>query len=262
MAMRSQPSYGRTGRDRPAGVARVTLAIAAALAAFAGAATQSVSGFGYALLVVPVLTVVAGPRTAVVVMTAIGVPLVIANAWRWRAHLRGRIAALLVGTAVIGMPVGALFLSNADESLLTATVGVVVLVMTVAIWRGLRVPPGRTTLTAAGALSGALAASTGTNGPPLVIALDAEGLEPAAFRATLQTVFAFQGLLAFASFTVNGLVTASIGPAVAAGLLGAAAGALTGDRIATRVDVTRFRAIVLITLAASGVLALVTALTR
>jgi hypothetical protein len=195
-------------------------------------------------------------------MTAIGVPLVIANAWRWRAHLRGRTAVLLVGTALIGMPLGALFLRSADERLLTATVGVVVLMMTVAIWRGLRVPPGRTTLTAAGVLSGALAASTGTNGPPLVIALDAEGLEPAAFRATLQTVFAFQGSIAFLTFIANGFVTASVVPAVAAGLVGAAAGALTGDRIAARVDVTRFRSIVLITLAASGALAVVSALTR
>ena len=47
----------------------MTLAIAAALAAFGGAISQSLSGFGYALLVVPVLTVVAGPRVAVVVMT-------------------------------------------------------------------------------------------------------------------------------------------------------------------------------------------------
>jgi hypothetical protein len=139
----------------------MTLAIAAALAAFAGAASRSVSGFGYALLVVPVLTVVSGPRVAVVVMTAIGVPLVVANGWRWREHLRRRTAGLLIATALIGMPLGAMFLRPADERLLTATVGIVVLVMTAAIRRGMRVPPGRTTLATAGVLSGALAASTG-----------------------------------------------------------------------------------------------------
>jgi hypothetical protein len=240
----------------------MTLAIAAALAAFAGGAIQSVSGFGYALLVVPVLTVVSGPRVAVVVMTAIGVPLVIANGWRWRAHLRRRMALLLVGTALIGTPLGALFLRTADDRLLTATVGIAVLVMTVAIWRGLRVPPGRTTLATAGVLSGAFAASTGTNGPPLVIALDAEGLEPDAFRATLQTVFALEGSLAFVTFIATDLVVPSMFPAIVVGLAGAAAGALVGDRIATKVDRARFRSIVLVTLAASGALALVSAVTR
>jgi len=240
----------------------MTLASAAAIAAFAGAISQSLSGFGYALLVVPILTVVSGPKVAVVVMTSIGVPLVIFNGWRWRANLRHRMALLLVGTALIGAPFGALFLRTADDRVLTATVGAAVLVMTVAIWRGLRVPPGRTTLSVAGALSGAFAASTGTNGPPLVIALDAEGLEPDAFRATLQTVFALEGSLALLTFWANGLMTASLLPAIGLGLVGALGGALAGDRVARRVDRSRFRAIVLVTLAASGALALASALSR
>lgn len=240
----------------------MTLTIAAALAAFAGAVSQSVSGFGYALLVVPVLTVVAGPRAAVVTMTAIGVPLVVVNAWRWRHHLRGRIAILLTGTALIGMPVGAWVLRDADERALTAAVGLVVIAMTVAIWRGLRVPPGTATLTTAGVLSGAFATSTGTNGPPLVVALDAEGLAPDAFRATLQTVFALEGTLALLTFWAGGLVTSSLVPAIVAGLIGAAGGALAGDQVARRVDRAWFRSIVLVTLGASGALAVVSAFTR
>jgi hypothetical protein len=238
------------------------LVLVAAGSAFAGAAAQSVTGFGYALLVVPVLTVVAGPRVAVVVMTAVGVPLVIANGWRWRAHLQRRMAVILVGTALLGAPLGAWFLRDADERLLAATVGIVVLVMTAAIWRGLRVPPGVPTQVVAGGLSGALAASVGTNGPPLVVALDAEGLTPDAFRATLQTVFAFQGTIAFGTFIANGLVGSSLAPAVAAGLIGAAAGAVIGDRLARRVDRARFRSFVLATLGISGVLAITSAATR
>ena len=237
----------------------MTLTLVSALAAFAGAASQSVTGFGYALLVVPVLTVVSGPRVAVVIMTAVGVPLVVANGWRWRAHLRRRIAVILVATALIGTPIGALFLRGADERLLAATVGIVVLVMTAAIWKGLRVPAGAPTLIVAGGLSGALAASVGTNGPPLVVALHAEGLEPDAFRATLQTVFALEGALAFLTFIANGLVTRTLVPAVVAGLGGAAVGAVAGDRLSARVDHARFRSLVLLTLGLSGLLAIASA---
>ena len=237
----------------------MTFAVASALAAFAGAAVQSVSGFGFALLVIPILTVVAGPREAVVTMTAVGVPLVIVNGWRWREDLRRRVALILVGTALVGTPLGVVFLREADDRVLAATVGLVVLVLTVAIWRGLRVPPGTTTLGIAGAVSGALAASVGTNGPPLAFALDAEGLPPEAFRATLQTVFAVEGSIALLTFWATDLITIGLVPAIVAGLVGAGLGALVGDRMARGVDRARFRAFVLLLLAGSGALALLSA---
>jgi len=236
--------------------------LTAAAATLVAAIAQSVTGFGYALLVVPVLTVVAGPRPAVVAMTAIGVPLVIFNAWRWRHAIARRTAALLIGTALIGVPVGVIVLRQADERFLTAAVGILVVGFTVAIWRGVTMPAGRTTLVGAGVLSGALATSVGTNGPPLVVALHAEGLEPDAFRATLQTVFALEGSIALLTFWAGGLFTADTGWAAAIGIPAAVAGALVGDRIAARVDRERFRSLVLLMLALSGVLAIVTAATR
>ena len=240
----------------------MSLTLAAVIAAFVAAAAQSITGFGYALLVVPVLTVVAGPRVAVATMTATGVPLVLFNAWRWRAHIRQRIAVLLIATALAGMPLGALFLKSADERVLAGTVGLVVLVLTAAIWRGLAVPSGTGTLATAGALSGALATSVGTNGPPLVVALHAEGLEPGAFRATLQTVFAVEGSIALVTFWATDLLTADVARAAAAGIPAVLLGALAGDRLARRVDRTRFRAAMLLMLALSGTLALVSAATR
>ena len=52
------------------------------------AATQSITGFGYALIVVPGLTLLFGPKVAVVAMTSVGVPLVAWNALRWRADIQ------------------------------------------------------------------------------------------------------------------------------------------------------------------------------
>ena len=237
----------------------VPLAIAAVVVTAIAAVAQSVTGFGYALLVVPVLTVVAGPHTAVATMTAIGVPLVVFNAWRWRRHLRARTALLLVGTAVIGMPFGVLLLRQADDRVLAAVVGVVVLAITAATWRGLTVPPGRRTLVTAGVLSGALCTSVGTNGPPLVLALDAERFDPPAFRATLQTVFAIEGSAALLTFWADGLVTGGVLRATAVAIPERSLGALAGDRLAARVDRARFRTLVLITLALSGVAAIASA---
>jgi len=234
--------------------------LAVAVAVAAGTAAQSVTGFGFALLVVPILTVVDGPQTAVVVMTSIGVPMTLANAIRWRADLETRGFLMVTAAALVAMPLGTLLLTHADDRTLTLVVGAVVLAFTVALWRGLHLPPGRRTELAAGALSGALATSVGTNGPPLVVAFQATGMPPEPFRATLAAAFAVQGGVALATFWAADLIDADVGKAWLVGIPAALVGALVGDRVFARMDRDRFRSGVLVTLAASGMLALVSAL--
>lgn len=234
--------------------------LAVAVAVAAGTAAQSVTGFGFALLVVPILTVVEGPQTAVVVMTSIGVPMTLANAIRWRADLETRSFLMVTAAALVAMPLGTLLLTRADDRTLTLVVGAVVLAFTVALWRGLHLPPGRRTEIAAGALSGALATSVGTNGPPLVVAFQATGMTPEPFRATLAAAFAVQGSIALATFWAAGLVDTDVGRAWLVGVPAAVIGALTGDRVFARIDRDRFRTAVLVMLAGSGLLALVSAL--
>jgi uncharacterized membrane protein YfcA len=233
---------------------------AVAVAVAAGTAAQSVTGFGFALLVVPILTVVEGPQTAVVVMTSIGVPMTLANAIRWRADLETRSFLMVTAAALVAMPLGTLLLTRADDRTLTLVVGAVVLAFTVALWRGLHLPPGRRTEIAAGALSGALATSVGTNGPPLVVAFQATGMTPEPFRATLAAAFAVQGSVALATFWAADLIDADVGRAWLVGIPAALVGALVGDRVFARMDRDRFRTGVLVMLAASGTLALVSAL--
>ncbi len=234
--------------------------LAVAVSVIAGTAAQSVVGFGFALLVVPIVSVVAGPQTAVVVMTSIGVPMTLANAVRWRRDLERRSFLLVSAAAFAGMPLGVLVLTRADDRTLTLVVGMTVLAFTVALWRGLQLPPGRTTELTAGALSGALATSVGTNGPPLVVAFHATGMPPEPFRATLAAAFAVQGSVALATFWAAGLVDADVGRAWVVGVPAAVVGALAGDRVFARIDHARFRTAVLVMLAASGLLALASAI--
>ena len=223
------------------------------------AATQSITGFGFALIVVPGLTLLFGPKVAVVAMSLVGVPLVAWNALRWRADIQRREAIVVTAAAMLGMPVGIAVLTRADDQVLTAVIGVVILVLTAWLWRGLRLPAGRTTELTAGFASGALAASVGTNGPPLVIAFQATGMAPEPFRATLQVCFFVEGAIALLLFWSQGLFVHDVGPLVVVGLPAAALGALLGDRFASRVHKGPFRAAVLALLALSGLLALITA---
>ena len=239
---------------------------AALIAAFAivvlAATSQSITGFGFALIVVPGLTVLAGPKVAVVAMTSIGVPLVGWNALRWRADLQVREALTVTIAALVGMPIGIVVLTRADDRVLTAVIGITILVMTLWLWRGFRLPSGRRTEVIAGVTSGALAASVGTNGPPLVIAFQAVDMPPAPFRATLQACFFAEGAVALALFWSQGLFVHDVGALWLVGVPAALAGALIGDRIAPRVRDATFRAAVLWLLVLSGVLALGNAVRR
>ena len=128
--------------------------------------------------------------------------------------------------------------------------------MTAWLWRGLKVPEGRATELTAGFVSGTLSTSVGTNGPPMVIAFQAVGLEPKPFRATLQACFVGQGSIALALFWSRGLIVHDVGTAFLIGAPAAVIGALLGDRVAPRVHVGPFRNAVLILLVCSGALAL------
>jgi uncharacterized membrane protein YfcA len=230
------------------------LLIAIVVVIAVASATQSIVGFGYALLVVPVLTVLLGPKVAVVASTAVGTALVAWNAVRWRTDVRWREALTVSLAALCAMPIGLVVLTRADDQTLRVVVGVTV-VFTLLLWKGLTLPRGRRTEVGAGFTSGALATSVGTNGPPLVIAFQATEMEPAPFRATLQVCFFVQGAVAMALFWSQGLIVTDVGWVLGYGLPAAAVGALVGDRIAPRVHAGPFRSAVLVLLAISGSLA-------
>jgi hypothetical protein len=226
------------------------LLVVAAVAA--GAAVQSATGFGYALLVAPILAAVVGPEDGVVTLTLIGVPMTAWNLSRWHEHLDRRLALVVSVAGLVGMPLGLWLLDTTDERTLTLLVSGVVLLLTALLWRRVRFPAGRATEIVAGVTSGALATSTGTNGPPLVIAFQAGGLAPEAFRATLAAAFIVEGLAALAGFWARGLIHPQNVRLALLGLLAVPVGGLLGERVFARMDAGRFRSAVLVLLAATG----------
>ena len=96
---------------------------------------------------------------------------------------------------------------------------------------------------------------------PFQPALQVRGVAPSAFRATLATVFVSGSALSFLLFWWQGLVTADALRVAGAGLPGLLVGILLGEVAFRRIDHERFRAVVLVLLVASALLALIGALT-
>ncbi|WP_157977566.1 sulfite exporter TauE/SafE family protein [Streptomyces triticisoli] len=228
------------------------VALIIALASFA----QALSGFGFALVAVPLLALLTGPQNAVVVVTSLGLVLSLTVCVHQRHHVNVRTASLVSGAGLLGMPLGLLAVTVLSAGSLSVLIACAVLVFAVLIGRGMTFRRGTGPTVASGVASGALLTSTGMNGPPLVAAFQAMGLAPREFRATLQATFCVQNVLALAGFLAVGRLTADTLLLAGAGLPGLLVGWWSGDRVFARTDAARFKKIVLGVLVTSACVSL------
>jgi len=224
------------------------------------AAAQAVSGFGFALIGTPLVSLLVGPKEAVVGLTMIGLVLVAQLSLRGRGHVDRPTVGVVTAAAIVGMPLGLVVLVLADDRVLTVVIAIAVIAFSLVLWRGARVPAGRGTDVTAGFTAGILSTSTGTSGPPIVIALSAKQLEPAVFRATISAIFLVQSAAALVAFAIGGQITRDAVAVALAGLPGVIAGSIVGERGFRRLDTPKFRRVVLGMLFLSGVVALFGAL--
>jgi hypothetical protein len=226
----------------------------------AASVTQSVTGFGFALVAVPLLAAATDARTAVVGAALVSQLITVTMAARERTHVRWRTAVAIVGAALLGMPFGLLVLRGAPERVLTALIAVVAFACTLIVWRGTRIGTGIATVGVIGVLTGALGAATGTSGPPLVAAFQAMGYDPRTFRATIAVVFSGSGLFSIAGYAVAGQMHRGALWVALAGAPAVALGWWAGNRLFARIDPVRFRQVVLAGLVVSSTLTLARAL--
>jgi uncharacterized membrane protein YfcA len=127
-----------------------------------------------------------------------------------------------------------------------------VILLTVLLMSGVTAPARPGIDLAAGFTSGVLSTSTGTNGPPLVLALQARRVPSREFRATLAAAFALQDIAAILGFAITRQFTSDVWRVVAVGIPGLIAGRVVGDRLFGSLDQRRFRGVALTLLLVTG----------
>ncbi len=237
------------------------LALAAVIFLLA-AGVQAVTGFGFVLLGLPLLALVVDAHTAVVACVAAGLVVCL---WGWlqeRAFVDFTpMRWLLIGT-VVGVPLGLVVFTRVSEQALMFGIGALVLISALLLAVRVGVRAGRGVATGAGVLSGFLLVTTGTNGPPLVIALQAVALRPVPMRATLQALMAIQGVFGVAMLGAAGRVTGEVLAILAVALPAIVVGWALGERVFRRMSEEVARRVVLVALVINGVVLIATALTR
>ena len=169
---------------------------------------QSVGGFGFALMAVPLAALAIDLQTAVITVSIGSLFNVCILCWRTRLDVDRGLAKRFTVPALFGMPIGVAVLTLVDQRQLKVALGAVIIVATAALMRGAaNLTPRRWLEVLAGWLSGILSTATGTNGPPLVLASRMRRLTPNVFRATLAFTFMVSGAVSMAIFVVARLVS-------------------------------------------------------
>lgn len=202
------------------------LAATIATALLAGLA-RGFSGFGSALIFVPIASAVVGPRVAVPLLMLVenftAFPLIPSA---WRLSQRGQVMVVSAG-ALAGLPVGVWLLVTLDPVPLRWAMCVLVGAAAVLLASGWHFS-GRPTLRlslAVGATSGLFAGAAEMGGPPIVAYWLGSDAPAARVRANLVLFLAITGAMAVVVFLVGGLLsrdvlllTAVVAPAFGGGL--------------------------------------------
>lgn len=237
------------------------LLVAAVAIVLLGGTVSGITGFGFGLVVVPLLMLIFPPPVVVAVTKWLslgsGAAILLSE---YRAIDRGFLRGV-VPTAYLGLGAGLLVLTRVDGDLIKLLAALVVISFALLAVTGRRIPGLRSRHApgAVGGVSGFLNTSTGMSGPPVVLLLTEHGFAPAAFRATITAYFVSIDLPAIALLYGAGVAgRQELGIALALFPV-AVIGRAVGRWLANAVDRDSFRRLTLGLLVLTGVVGVVTA---
>ena len=229
--------------------------------AFFAALCQSVTAFGFALVMVPLLTLTWEVKPAVITSTLLSTVFMVPLLYEVRERVSAPVIAPVVAGSFVGFPAGILVLSRIDSDWLQVFVAVMVAAACVTMFISAPAAarrPGAVAGFLAGGVSGALRGATSMSGPPIVLyALRLFGHDVERFRANVLGVLLPSSLATIGGLIVADLVDSDVLLACALAAPTMIAGTLTGAWLRKRVPAAAFRPVVLSVLAASSAVVLI-----
>ncbi|KAA3660659.1 MAG: sulfite exporter TauE/SafE family protein [Chloroflexi bacterium] len=216
--------------------------------------TQAVSGFGLALVSMPLLLLFMDIKVATPLIALVGGISEIFLLLHYRHALNFKAVLGLALASLVGIPVGVAALDRVDAEVITTGLGILVILYSLYALFRFKLPT-LTNLTwtigfgfFGGILSGALNAS----GPPIVIFGTCRNWQPAEFKGNLQAFFLFNSFMTFFAHLANGNFTPIVLQNTLWGLPGAFLGMYLGFKLDGRLNPDQFRKIVLVLLLILG----------
>ena len=221
---------------------------------FLGAFTQSMTGFGSALVAMAVLPSLLGLPTAAPIVAGIGLALESMLTLRYRQALRIDSIWRLLAASLIAAPFGVLIVRHIDERIALFILGLLLAVYSLYALFGFRLPDLAHPLWpwVTGALSGLLGGAYNTAGPPIVVYGNCRKWDAAEFKSNLSSFFVINSLFVVGSHYFNGSFTADTIHTLLLCLPATILGFVLGQSMDRWLDPQRFRKVVLFLLVILG----------
>jgi uncharacterized membrane protein YfcA len=213
---------------------------------FSAALIQTISGFGFALLVMPMLVLALGIQIAAPLVALTGCALYAVNLARHHQSVNIGEVTRLAAAAALGIPIGVWSVQNIDGQIVQRALGL--LLIAYALY-SMSKPERHNVISTkwgypAGFLAGCLGGAYNTAGPPVIVYGDSQQWARNEFRSVLQALFLFNALVVIAAHFAAGHMTLSIGRYFLFAVPPLLIGILVGSLIDRRLSTHRFRTVV------------------
>lgn len=221
----------------------------------AGGFTQGLTGFGSALVSLPLLVFCLDIRTAVPLSVLHGLLISAFLSLQLRGHLDWHKINPLLAGFLPGVWVGVVFLKRSSQTLFLLTLGVMLVAF--ALYRLLAHPHPvrlkRVWGVPAGFASGAISAAFSAGGPPSIIYATLTGWDKHEIKATLSIYFFLGGIFTVIAHLAGGIITTEVTSLFAWTSPAALAGVWGGSLLYGRFRTEGYLRLVLIALLLTGV---------
>lgn len=217
--------------------------------------TQGLTGIGFSMMSVPVLSKVMPLEQVVPVVVVLSLLANIMVISRSCHYVNIKKIWLLIVAGVAAAPLGAFLLVYVDKQILKIAAGLIVAVFSILQLIGKRFPVHRekTGFALAGILSGILNGSLSMSGPPVALFLSNQGVDRNTFRSNITFYALILNVITVIAFGANGLLTEETGSWLILLCTALIFGAMSGIAAVKFVNDFLFRRIVLVLITASGI---------
>jgi uncharacterized protein len=156
---------------------------------------RSTFGFGDALIAMPLLVMSINIQMAAPLMAMLAWCMALMILAKNRHNVNFKMSWKLVISALLGVPVGLLYLTRISETLVSILLALFIIAFAMVRLSGVNIKSKTPSIVVllVGFISGILGGAYNTNGPPIIMLMSAQNWPPKVFRSTLQSYFFFVG---------------------------------------------------------------------
>lgn len=226
---------------------------------FLAAFTQGLTGFGFALVSIPLLSLLMDIKTAIPLGALCGLIINIYLTIRLRKHVKFSEVKFLILGAFVGIPIGAFYLKVADPYYVKLFLGIVVLLFVFStslnVIKHFKMHKYWGTLF--GLFSGLLGGAFNANGPPILIYLQLINLDKNKHKASFAAFFVVASIIIVLDHAITGISSSAIFFTFLKQLPSVILGLLLGDFLFQKISTKIFHKIVIVALFIIGILLIV-----